>query len=53
VLGAAQASTPEQLLDDLGTVPGIEAVHVNETAYLFVPQPAGNLSAEPGGSLTA
>jgi hypothetical protein len=48
VLGAAQASTPEELLDELGKSPGINVTQVNETAVL---QQAGNLSAPCCGSL--
>ena len=49
----AQASTPEELLDELGTAPGINITQVNETTYLFVLQPAGNLGAAPNSQLAA
>jgi len=35
VLGAAQASTPEELLDELGAVPGIEVMKINEASHIF------------------
>ena len=43
----AQASTPEQLLDELGKSPGINVTQVNETSYLFVLQPTEDSSAAP------
>lgn len=46
LLGVVQVSS----LDELGVIPSIKAVHqVNESAYLIVLQPGGNLSL---GSLT-
>ena len=35
VLGMAEASTLEELLDELGTFPGINVTQVNETSYLL------------------
>lgn len=46
-----QASTPEELLDKLETFPVINVTQINETAYLFVLQPAGSLSSVPGSFL--
>ena len=51
--GVVQASEANDLLNQLSELPGINVVRVNETAYLFVLQPAGNLSvATCCGSLT-
>jgi hypothetical protein len=37
VLGAAHhISTPEELLDELGEIPGINVTQINETAYMVL-----------------
>ena len=52
VLGLAQPSVAGGFLNLIGDLPGVRREQVNDTTYLFVLQPAGNLSAACG-SLTA
>jgi hypothetical protein len=44
VMGPAQASTPEKLLDELETLPGINVVQVNETRLSLCPATCEELS---------
>lgn len=50
VLGTAQASEADDLLNRLGELPGINVIQVNETTYLFVLQPTGSLDSASCGS---
>jgi hypothetical protein len=39
ILVSAQASTPEELLDELGAIPGISIAQMNDTAWMLVISP--------------
>ena len=42
-----QAFTTEELLEELGEVPGINIVKVNDTAWMLIIEPTGNLGVAP------